>query len=335
MYNLYSATIELTRQCNAKCKHCIVDAGQALDDEMSTDRIMTLIEELADEGCKDIVFTGGEALLRREFPLFLQKAKGLGLNIVFMTNGLLLNDSTINILKLFDITIGISLDGPDAQTHDTIRGVNGLFEHLTKVIPQLKKAGIYTAISTTVMQSNFDKLDKIKDVLLKLKVDSWQLQVLKPCDRVTDDELLTETQYYKLAEKIVEFRKKFGKKMLIVEADCIGYNSKLTQDLYITQWRGCECGIYSVSIASDGSVKGCPNMNNSEGNVKDVPFKEIWQNHNSFAYNRKPNINNLPKYCNECPHKYVCRGGCPTNQKTAQNNPFCLYKIETIGVDNQ
>ncbi|MCM1339041.1 MAG: radical SAM protein [Muribaculaceae bacterium] len=333
MYKLYSATIELTSQCNAKCKHCIVDAGKALDSEMTTDRIIRLIEELADQGCQNIVFTGGEALLRREFPLFLEKAKGLNLEIILMTNGLLLNDSTINILKLFDLSLGISLDGADAKTHDSIRGVDGLFDHIVKIIPKLKKAGIYTVISTTVMQSNFDKLDKIKDLLLKLKVNAWQLQVLKPCERVTDSELLTEDQYYKLAQKIVEYRKKFGKKMMIYEADCIGYNSKLTEGLYIKEWRGCECGIFSVSISSDGSVKGCPNMNNSEGNLNDKTFEEIWQDHNSFAYNRRPDLSNLPTYCKECEHKYVCRGGCPTNQRTTKNNTLCLHKIETIGCD--
>ena len=333
MYKLYSATIELTRQCNAKCKHCIVDAGKSLDDELSTERIIRLIEEFADQGCQNIVFTGGEALLRREFPLFLEKTKGLNLEIILMTNGLLLNDYSINILKLFDLTLGISLDGPDAKTHDSIRGVDGLFDHLVKIIPKLKKAGIYTAISTTVMQSNFDKLDKIRDVLLKLNVDSWQLQVLKPCKRLTDNELLTEEQYYKLAEKIVDYRKNFGKKMMIYEADCIGYNSKLTEGLFLKEWRGCECGIFSVSIASDGSVKGCPNMNNSEGNIKDKPFAQIWQDHNLFAYNRRPDLSNLPTYCKECQYKYVCRGGCPTNQRTSKNNTLCLHKIETVGTD--
>lgn len=333
MYKLYNATIELTRQCNARCKHCIVDASTKKENELTTDRVLSLIEELHDEGCEDITFTGGEALLRRELPLFLQKAKSLNLRPVLMTNGLLLNDSTIQMLKIFDVTLGISLDGATAETHDSLRGVPGLFDHICKIIPKLKNAGIYTAIPTTVMQSNYHELDKIKDLLLKLKVDSWQIQVVKPCSRLNNAEILTEQQYYDLAKKIVDYRKKYNKKMLIVESDCIGYNSVLSKDLYINTWSGCECGIYSVSIESDGNVKGCPNMNNSEGNISDIPFKTIWQDHSSFSYNRRPNINNLNGYCNECIHKYICRGGCPTNAYTKNNNPYCLYKIETIGFD--
>ena len=134
------------------------------------------------------------------------------------------------------------------------------------------------------------------------KADTWQLQIVKPSERLVDDELLTEEQYYKLAEKIVEYRKRYGKKLQIVEADCIGYNSLLTPNLSIQEWRGCECGIFSVSIESDGNVKGCPNMNNSEGNITNTPFSEIWQNHNAFAYNRQPQKQELIGFCNECEH---------------------------------
>jgi len=333
MYKLYSATIELTRQCNARCKHCIVDAYSKKENEMSTERIIKLIEELHDEGCTDITFTGGEPFLREDWPLFLQKANSLNMRIVMMSNGLKINDAIIKTLADFDVYLGISLDGANAETHDKIRGVNGIFKHFTEIIPKLKKAGIYVAIPTTVMQSNFDQLDKIKDLLIKLKVDVWQLQVVKPCSRLLEDEVLSEYQYYKLAEKIVEYRKKYSKKINIIESDCIGYNSKLQPQLYIQNWRGCECGIYSVSIESDGTVKGCPNMNVFEGNISEKSFKEIWQSHETFKYNRKPSVEHLTGYCKQCEHKYICRGGCPTNAKTKNNNPYCLHKIEKIGMD--
>ena len=183
------------------------------------------------------------------------------------------------------------------------------------------------------MQSNIDKLDDILQLLIQLGVDAWQIQIVKPSERLPKEELLTEEQYYKLAEKIVEYRKNYSDKINIMESDCIGYFSKLQPNLYIQNWRGCECGIYSVSIESDGNVKGCPNMNNSEGNIKTRPFKEIWADHNSFKYNRCPDIEKLKGYCQECKYKYICRGGCPTNAKTKSGNAFCLYKIEQKGFD--
>ena len=333
MYKLHTGIIELTRQCNARCRHCIIDAGSAQNDELSTEQIIKLLEDMADVGCKVIVFTGGEAFLRKEWPLFVQKAKTLDFQVIFMTNGLLINEETIKILKMFYISLGISLDGAKSETHDSIRGVKGIFDNFTNIIPKLNDAGIYVSVPTTVMQSNYNELDEIRDLLIKLKVPSWQIQIVKSGPRMPENELLTEEQYYKLAEKIVDYRKNYSDKMSISEADCIGYNSILTPNLAIQTWKGCTCGINTVCIESNGNVKGCPNMHNSEGNIKLKPFKEIWFDHNSFKYNRNPSVDSLTGFCKECKHKYICRGGCPVNPKTKTNNAFCLHKIEQKGYD--
>ena len=334
MYKLLTATIEITRRCNAKCIHCIIGAGLTKPEELTTQEILSLIEDMSDLCCQNIALTGGEPFLRKEWPLFLQKISSLNMQPIFMTNAMLINDDVIDILKLYpNVGIGISIDGADKETHDYVRGIPGIFDHFCKIVPKLKEAGIYVATPTTVMQSNIDKLDDILQLLIQLGVDAWQIQIVKPSERLPKEELLTEEQYYKLAEKIVEYRKNYSDKINIMESDCIGYFSKLQPNLYIQNWRGCECGIYSVSIESDGNVKGCPNMNNSEGNIKTRPFKEIWADHNSFKYNRCPDIEKLKGYCQECKYKYICRGGCPTNAKTKSGNAFCLYKIEQKGFD--
>lgn len=334
MYKLYMATVELTRACNAKCKHCIADAGAKKNDELSTERLITLIEELNEQGCEFVIFTGGEALLRKDWAILVQKASMLDMQIVLMSNGLLINDDVIKILQMYDVSLGISLDGPNALIHDEIRGVKGIFDNFVNLIPKLKKANVYTTIATTVMKSNILHIDEIKDLLLKLKVDRWQLQIMKPCKRASDDEVISEIEYYDLAKKIVDYRKKYSKKMEIVEADCIGYNSKLSPNLSMTEWKGCECGIHSVSIESDGNVKGCPNMTNSEGNIANIPFKEIWMDHSKFAYNRRPDLSKLTGYCNECEHRFICRGGCPTNPiNKISNTTYCLHKIEQYGIN--
>lgn len=334
MYNLITATIEITRRCNAKCMHCIINAGEAKPQELTVNEIMTLIEDMSDLGCQNIALTGGEPFMRKEWPMFLQKISNLGMQTIFMTNAMLINNDVLDILKLYpNVAMGISIDGANKETHDYVRGVSGIFEHFCNIVPKLKEIGVYVATPTTVMQSNFDKLDDILKLLISLGVDAWQLQIVKPSDRLPKSELLTEEQYYTLAEKIAKYREEYSDKIDIMESDCIGYFSKLQPKLHIQNWRGCECGIYSVSIEADGNVKGCPNMNNSEGNIKERPFKEIWNDHNSFKYNRSPNIDIIEGYCKECKYKFICRGGCPTNPKNKSGSAFCLYKIEQIGID--
>lgn len=335
MYNLVTATIEITRKCNAKCIHCIVDAGEEKTDELTSLEIIKLIEDMSDYNPRSITLTGGEVFTKKDWPLYLQKITGLGIRPMMLTNGMLINDEVIDILKLYpNIGLGISLDGAKKETHDYIRGINGIFDHFCEIVPKLRAEQIYVGVPTTVMQSNYDELDDILDLLISLNASAWQIQAVKPYGRLPKEECLTERQFYKLAEKIVYYREHYLDKMNIVEADCIGYYSLFQDKLYIKKWRGCECGIYSCSIEADGNVKGCPNMNNSEGNIRERSFKEIWNDHNSFKYNRTPNIDNLEGYCKECKHKYVCRGGCPQNVKCKSGGSFCLYKIEQQGYDD-
>lgn len=335
MYKLLTATIEITRKCNAKCIHCIIDAGKEKPEELSYQEIIALIEDMADLGCQNIALTGGEPFMRKEWPLFLQKISSLDIQTIFMTNAMLINDDVIEILRLYPgVAMGISLDGANSETHDYVRGISGIFKHFCEIVPKLKDAGVYVAIPTTVMNSNFNQLDDILQLLISLGVDAWQLQIVKPSGRLPKEELLSEEQYYELAQKIAYYRETYADKISIMESDCIGYFSSLQDKLYIQNWRGCECGIYSVSIEADGNVKGCPNMNNSEGNIKQKPFKEIWLNHNSFKYNRCPDVDSLSGYCKSCKYKFICRGGCPTNPKTSSGSSFCLYKIEQNGCDS-
>jgi len=72
-------------------------------------------------------------------------------------------------------------------------------------------------------------------------------------------------------------------------------------------------------------------MNNSEGNIRNRSFDDIWEDENSFAYNRKPKLEDLKGFCSTCVHKESCKGGCSLNMKNRDGDVYCLYKIENKG----
>ena len=293
-----------------------------------------LINDLTDLGTKRIIFTGGEPFLREDWPLFALKVNQFNIKPIFMTNGLVVDNNLLDIANLYpNIVFALSLDGADAKTHDYIRGIPGIFEHYCKTVQKLKAMNFQVVSQTTVMQSNINQLDDIAKLQAELDIDSWLIQIAEPNDRLPQKEILSERQFYQVAEKIVELKEKYSGKLPISEADCIGHYSSLQYGLSIHNWKGCQCGIHSCCIEANGNVKGCPAMNNSEGNIRQRPFKEIWQDHNSFKYSRLPDIDNLIGYCKECKYKYACRGGCPENPLTKCGNKYCLYKIEQMGYD--
>ena len=80
----YGVGLELTARCNLDCIHCYhVTCSGA---EMSTDEITGLFDDLAQLGTMELTLTGGEPLLRSDFPeilLYAVKTTGFSVKIFF------------------------------------------------------------------------------------------------------------------------------------------------------------------------------------------------------------------------------------------------------------
>ena len=69
----WDGTIEPTFRCNLNCVHCYVnkpagDAAEVRAASCRTERVKTLIDEVADAGCLSLLLTGGEVLIRQRLP---------------------------------------------------------------------------------------------------------------------------------------------------------------------------------------------------------------------------------------------------------------------------
>src|ERR1700761_5650228 len=121
-----SVHIKLTENCQARCISCDYWKTRWAD-AIGTERATQLINECAAAGIRNIRFTGGEPLLRKDLFQVLKQARTSPFtNIILQTNGLLLkklhkevNDSPIT-------KVAVSVDGLE-KTNDLIRGINGYF----------------------------------------------------------------------------------------------------------------------------------------------------------------------------------------------------------------
>ncbi|MEM7349847.1 MAG: radical SAM protein, partial [Acidobacteriota bacterium] len=84
-------SIELTHHCNFRCRHCYIPDFSA-PDLLSTERLLTLLEELADIGTLFLTFTGGELFLRRDWLPLARRARELGFALRLFSNGTLIDE---------------------------------------------------------------------------------------------------------------------------------------------------------------------------------------------------------------------------------------------------
>lgn len=143
--------------------------NKAKEEQMTTAQYKRVLSDFRKwTGPAFIVFTGGEALLRKDISLILADACEKGFMVELLTNGILLNEKNIEEiagLGLWRITI--SFDGLNPATHDYIRGRKGSFDKTTKAFDLLvdlkKKYGYQYNIlaKTVIMKPNLSEVAEI------------------------------------------------------------------------------------------------------------------------------------------------------------------------------
>jgi len=135
----------LTYRCQLRCAHCLtkplIDETRA---EMTADQAVQAIAELASLGAVFINLTGGEPLLREDlFDIIARAARDRSVLITLASNALLLDEAAARRLARAGAAIvTMSLDGPDAATHDASRGQPGAFAALERAVAAVKAAGL-------------------------------------------------------------------------------------------------------------------------------------------------------------------------------------------------
>lgn len=151
----------LTDACNLACRHCGVSSGPAADAHLNADLVRDLIDQAVASGAEGIAFGGGEPFVHRDLLALLAYAAPR-LKTLLATNALLVDEPAAEALARLGVIVQVSLDGPDAATHDRIRGA-GAFARAWRGIESLQRAGIgdRLALNVTLMRPNIGRLPGI------------------------------------------------------------------------------------------------------------------------------------------------------------------------------
>jgi radical SAM protein with 4Fe4S-binding SPASM domain len=333
---LRSAVYELTLRCNMRCIHCGSSAGDARKKELTAEQWNSVTKELAEMHCKDIALIGGEPFLNPGWFEIAKNIKDLSMDVSVVTNGWCVNDTLISQLRSLEpYAVAVSIDGGSSMVHDTIRQQRGSFERCLTALDRLTNANIPTTVVTTLHKKNINDLSHLRALLAHKKI-AWQLQLAAPIGRFSKELALSKDEFYAAALFIASTRKHYSiQELPIIGAHCFGYNSKVLPNInLIPIWRGCQAGISLIGIQSDGGVKGCLSLPDDlvEGNVTANNLADIWENSNSFSYNRLFSTKDLTLECAECEYGKKCKGGCLSVSTATtgkqHGDPYCLRAIE-------
>ena len=162
-----AATLELTRRCNLRCVHCYLGDQAAQhrlqDRELAVGAVKAAVSEWAQAGCLYLTLTGGEPLLRPDFPEIYRHARERGLVVTVFTNGTLVTEEIAGLFREFPPRkVEISLYGATAATHDGVTGVPGSHARAWAGIRRLQAAGVRVALKTVLMKSNLAEREALE-----------------------------------------------------------------------------------------------------------------------------------------------------------------------------
>ena len=179
---------EVTRRCPLKCRHC--RAGASLDPsiasrELTTAECRLVIESLVRGGRPPmVIWTGGEPMLRSDICELVSFATSLGVRSVMAPCGAFATVERLKELKVAGVmALSLSLDGPDAESHDAFRGVDGAYKGVTAAMAAAREAGIPFQVNTTVSKLNLDRIDEIRAKAVELGASKHDLFFLVPVGR--------------------------------------------------------------------------------------------------------------------------------------------------------
>lgn len=145
----------VTYRCNATCGFC--DIWERPSPYVTLDNARENFRDLKRLGVRVIDFTGGEPLLHRQLPELLAEAKRQGFITTLTTNGLLYPKQASRLHGLVDM-LHFSLDSPNADEHDTGRGVR-CFDKVMESIAIAKALGERPDILFTVFEHNIEQIE--------------------------------------------------------------------------------------------------------------------------------------------------------------------------------
>ncbi len=339
---------ELTTGCNLKCIHCRASATELMSSaDLNYEQSCRVVDQIAEYAPLILVLSGGEPLWRRDVFDIARRAVGQGIRVALATNGTLVDEAMAERIKNAGIVrVSISLDGADRHTHDSFRGEAGAFDAAIAGLKHLQALGVSTQVNTSVARHNVDQLPEILRLSQSLGVAAFHIFLLVPVGcglTIAEDQTIHGEQYEQVLNWFYDRSLDSG---LELKATCAPHYYRImrqrraearragqavpelaTEGMHATT-RGCLAGSGVCFISHQGEVYPCGYLPVSAGDLRQQPFREIWEKAEVFAALRQPD--QLEGKCGLCEFKYVCLG-CRarayglTGDYLAEE-PFCIYQ---------
>ncbi|MEW6320646.1 MAG: TIGR04053 family radical SAM/SPASM domain-containing protein [Acidobacteriota bacterium] len=345
---------ETTRACALACVHCRADAIPHRDPrELTTREAFQLIDQICDFGepFPLFVLTGGDPMWRKDLAVIVGYAAERGLTVALTPSGTgAPTKARLAELKAAGLSrVAVSLDGPDAATHDAFRRVRGSFMYTRRIIDAVTELDLPLQINTTVSRITLPTLRAMAETVGQFRLTLWAVFFLIQTGRGADlDQISAEecedvlTWLHDLSERVPfgvktteapHFRRVIWQEASArVAAGLAPDAADVFRRPQLRAPRAVNDGNGFVFIDHVGDI--CPSgfLPMPRGNVRTHHLAGVYRHDPVFLTLRDPDA--LTGRCGRCEFRLLC-GGSRSRAFAATGDPFasdplCAYQPAAV-----
>lgn len=164
----YSASIEIITKCNFKCEHCYIPEHT---EEMSYSTIVSIVDQLKELGVFEIMLTGGEIVMHKEFMEVVKYIRKKGMRTILFSNISLLSEEQIRELAEIYITeISTSLFSLEDAINSSITKTMNSTKMVLDKVRLIKKYNIPLEIKVPVMKKTYVVFQRSSNFVSKTRL---------------------------------------------------------------------------------------------------------------------------------------------------------------------
>lgn len=335
---------EVTQACDLACLHCRASAISCRNPlELTVEEGFALLEEVRSFGDPLMVFTGGDPLKRSDLFALLRRSVDLGLRTTVTPSATpLLTAEAIEGFRACGVArMAVSLDGPDAASHDGFRRVAGSFDRTMFALRHARQIGLDTQVNTTVTRHNLARLDEIAARVGDSGARMWSVFFLVITGRAERSDDLAAEEYERVFEYLYDVSKnapfdiktteaqhyrRYVTQRRKAEGSASGIRSKAPE--IIQRQAGINDGKGFVFISHTGEIYPSGFLPISAGNVRRDSLGAVYRT--SPLFKKLRNSDRLGGKCGLCEYRNVCGGSrsrayALTGDYMAED-PRCVYQ---------
>jgi MoaA/NifB/PqqE/SkfB family radical SAM enzyme len=300
----FFVTMDLTRRCNLRCFGCryhspdrlITPAGDVITQDYPLELFRKVSAELKALGTRSLCLSGeGEPFLHPQLLNFVSLAKTAGLLVVLLTNGILLDESTIKSLiasRLDVLKVSLWASSPEGYERSypgtNPKNFHNLLEGL-KLLARVKAAQKTKLPSVVLHQpitrDNFQNTSALVDLALATGCDGLSFSPFKTRRGQFTTGVLAADEERSFCLTLEQMKERLQARFIDPGIDQILRRFRLGEAVW--EKLPCYIGWIHAYLKVDGSVLPCGDCNLVMGNLNEHNFQEIWHGPAFRAFRRQ------------------------------------------------